>query len=551
MTGRNYGITTAAASYYAAAICGTATWRTSAAYWTRDQKCNGAKPICFQCARYPIAFGDCEYTEDGPSQSQMLEGGRNQENSGQPVIITFIPRANFSPPDSDRGAGKANSWPQLQSALQQPSAVDFNFTNLQQTSGTSLNEAAANSMPTELPFIVLQALAHNFLHNADRCGFFLDTQAFHDAITTTGGQHLPPVLLNVMYLWGIHLLDDPSISAFEPAFLSHALRSTAGSLSGTHPRRILHSLQASVLLAYYFIRNARILEGKYHISAAVSIALSAGLHRIRAPQGAEAPPVSEMLAPAQGRAGGGRADYRDGTCSNISYGGSTSLVIDTPWPLETADYVERPHLLPLQSSGTVVNFLRDVPDNATSSSALYAKAGILYEEATRLGGRCRSGGLSPNDPEFIALDRKIDAFTPTLPPIQSQQMLLVHTLSHCATIQLHEPLTNTNVDSRTKTLVAARAVVDIHARTEMIPKPMLGLLEPAVAPLWTTTCLAFIAEIERQRHENRDPGPNTKEIETLKDCVDRIIAAMEFFAPRCRLMTAQLEAVRRAYESAQ
>jgi hypothetical protein len=64
-------------------------------------------------------------------------------------------------------------------------------------------------------------------------------------------------------------------------------------------------------------------------------------------------------------------------------------------------------------------------------------------------------------------------------------MLLVHTLSHCATIQLHEPLTNTNIGSRTKTLVAARAVVDIHARTEMIPKPMLGLLEPAVAVSYT------------------------------------------------------------------
>jgi hypothetical protein len=59
----------------------------------------------------------------------MLEGGRNQEDAGQPLMITFIPRANFSPPDSDRGAGKANSWPQLQSALQQPSAVDFNFTS--------------------------------------------------------------------------------------------------------------------------------------------------------------------------------------------------------------------------------------------------------------------------------------------------------------------------------------------------------------------------------------------------------------------------------------
>ncbi|KAJ7351356.1 hypothetical protein DFH08DRAFT_1078404 [Mycena albidolilacea] len=516
-------------------------------------------PICFQCSRYPIAFGDCEYTEDGPSQSQMLE----EQIFLLQTRIEELERPTRGPSSSQPSSSHRQSTSTSQVTPSNTSALGplLTYFYLQQTSGTSLNEAATNSMPTELPFIVLQALAHNFLHNADRCGFFLDTQAFHDAITTTGGQHLPPVLLNVMYLWGIHLSDDPSISAFEPAFLSHALRSTAGSLSGTHPRRILHSLQASVLLAYYFIRNARILEGKYHISAAVSIALSAGLHRIRAPQGAEAPPISEMLAPPRdAREEGERISAfwgvlnlnncfasRDGTCSNISYGGSNSLVIDTPWPLETADYVERPYLLPLQSSGTVVKFLRDLPDDATSSSALYAKAGILYEEATRLGGRCRSGGLSPNDPEFTALDRKIDAFTPTLPPIQSQQMLLVHTLSHCATIQLHEPLTNTNAGSRTKTLVAARAVVDIHARTEMIPKPMLGLLEPAVAPLWTATCLAFITEIDRQRHEDR--GTNT--VEMLKDCVDRIIAAMEFFAPGCRLMTAQLEAVRRAYESIQ
>ncbi|KAJ7744218.1 Zn(2)-Cys(6) binuclear cluster domain-containing protein [Mycena olivaceomarginata] len=515
-------------------------------------------PICFQCSRYPIAFGDCEYTEDGPSQSQMLE-----EQISLQTRIEELERPTRGPSSSQPSSSYRQSTSTLQVTPSNTSALGplLTYFYLQQTSGTSLNEAAANSMPTELPFIVLQALAHNFLQNADGCGFFLDTQAFHDAITTTGGQHLPPVLLNVMYLWGIHLSDDARISAFEPAFLAHALRSTAGSLSGTHPRRILHSLQASVLLAYYFIRNARILEGKYHISVAVSIALSAGLHRIRALQGADTPPVSEMLAPPRDTQDEGERisafwgvlnlnncfASRDGTCSNISYGGSTSLVIDTPWPLETTDYVERPHLLPLQSSGTVVNFLRDVPDNATSSSALYAKAGILYEEATRLGGRCRSGGLSPNDPEFTALDRKIDAFTPTLPPIQSQQMLLVHTLSHCATIQLHEPLTNTNVGSRTKTLVAARAVVDIHARTEMIPKPMLGLLEPAVAPLWTTTCLAFIAEIDLQRHEDR----GTNGVEMLKDCVDRIIAAMEFFAPRCRLMTAQLEAVRRAYESVQ
>jgi hypothetical protein len=159
-----------------------------------------------------------------------------------------------------------------------------------------------------------------------------------------------------MYLWGVHLSKDARITVYEPAFLAHALRSTAGSLSGTHPRTILHSMQASVLLAYYFIRNARFLEGKYHTSAAVSIAVSAGLHRIRARQEdgpIETPSFSNALPPAKCAAEEGERISAfwsvlnlnncwagtDGSPSNVSYG-EPGLKIDTPWPLDTSDYVE-------------------------------------------------------------------------------------------------------------------------------------------------------------------------------------------------------------------
>lgn len=38
------------------------------------QKCDGTRPMCGQCSRYSVAFGDCEYTDNGQSSTQMLEG---------------------------------------------------------------------------------------------------------------------------------------------------------------------------------------------------------------------------------------------------------------------------------------------------------------------------------------------------------------------------------------------------------------------------------------------------------------------------------------------
>ncbi|KAJ7720090.1 hypothetical protein DFH07DRAFT_309457 [Mycena maculata] len=525
----------------------------------RKIKCDGGKPICGPCAKYSTTFGDCEYTEDGISRAQILEEQISilQDRIEELERPSLPNRSRFSPSLQRPVITRRHSTPTPQISLSNTMRLGplLSYFYSQQTSGSSLGPT--NSMPTELPFIVLQALVHNFLHNASCFGFFLDTQAFHDAITSAQARNLPPVLLNVMYLWGVHLAEDARITAYEPAFLAHALRSTAGSLSGTHPRTVLHSLQASVLLAYYFIRNARFLEGRYHTSAAVSIAVSSGLHRIRAPRddttaalrGPDALPAPKdaweegeqiiafwnVLTLNNCWAG------TDGSPSNVSYGAS-GLKIDTPWPLDRRDYVERPHLLPLQSSGTVYNFLDDVPDNATSDAALHAKAGILFEETTKLTARYRTNGIPLNDPEYSILDRKIDGFTQRLPTVNSKGMLVVHMLAYGSTIQLHKAAALERPASHSKLLAAAQSVVGILEKTDV---SNIGLIDPILAPLWTTVSLVFIAEIAHQRKQL-----GTTRVGDLTKSLNVVIAAMEVFAPHCRLMTVQLDAVRRAYHDA-
>jgi hypothetical protein len=77
------------------------------------------------------------------------------------------------------------------------------------------------------------------------------------------GHGLAAGLLDVVYLWAVHLSGSGEFAAHEPSYLSCALRMAADALSGTHYNTVLHAIQAEVLLSHYFLRNARFLEGKY------------------------------------------------------------------------------------------------------------------------------------------------------------------------------------------------------------------------------------------------------------------------------------------------
>ncbi|KAJ7728480.1 hypothetical protein B0H16DRAFT_1382943 [Mycena metata] len=511
----------------------------------RKTKCDGVRAVCGPCSKYSTGYEDCEYSEDGPTQSQLLEEqisilqSRIEELEGvRTSSIKLLKPVSRSPPTSQ--ATVAAKGMRLRPLL--------SYFHSQQTSGIS---AAVKTLQVELPFIVLQGLVHNFLHNATCFGFFLDVEAFHDAVMSPTGHLLPPVLLNVMYLWGVHLSQDARITAYEPVFLAHALRSTAHSLTGTHSRTILHSIQASVLLAHYFISSARFLEARYHISAAVSLALSAGLHRICTPPEEDRMfggmrPVADALPPPKSTVEEGERvsalwavlnlnncwASAGGSASNVSYSES---VINTPWPMDVRDYVETPSR---KSKGTVRRFLSGLPDDATSDAALLAKATLLYAEASRMGAHYRATGVSPNSAESSSLDQILDELKLKLSPVQSKRMLVVHTLCHGATIQLHNSMAKERVASRARCLVAARAVVDILLKTDM---PKIGVLDPVLAPLWMSVCMVFLAEIARQS----DGGRATS---VLTESLDIVVAAMRFSAAHCRLMALQLDVIRRAYE---
>ena len=126
---------------------------------------------------------------------------------------------------------------------------------------------------------------NGFLPFASDFGFFLNIPRFQASML----QALPPghpsrpspALIFSTYLFAIRISNDPLVKPNENSYLTRATQEAATALSGNHPNKIMHSIQAEVLLATYFFSNGRFFEGKYHVANAVSTAVSAGLHKLR------------------------------------------------------------------------------------------------------------------------------------------------------------------------------------------------------------------------------------------------------------------------------
>lgn len=144
-----------------------------------------------------------------------------------------------------------------------------------------------------------------------------------------------------------------------------AVQYVSTDLLGTHPNKVFQTLQAQILLAYYFFRVAAILEAKVHTSAAVSLALGSGLHRIRsssisAPSTiaiiqdqpyALPPPTSSLQEAERINAFWSvlmlhkfvtvSLENPANVCGALEAPG---MQIDTPWPVNLDDFKEASHL---------------------------------------------------------------------------------------------------------------------------------------------------------------------------------------------------------------
>lgn len=183
--------------------------------------------------------------------------------------------------------------------------------------------------------------------------FFLNPTRFRVAALSelALGDPTRPIeaLMSAVYLWGVHLSEDEALLAHHEAFLSRAVSQVSTSLSGTHPRKVIQTIQAEYLLATYFFMSGRFLEGKYHLSAAISIGVAAGFRHLRSSTDSEL----ALCSPADDPVTEGEyvdccwtGIFMDKT-SAVALGSEPNVAcassalrrsLDTPWPLEIEDY---------------------------------------------------------------------------------------------------------------------------------------------------------------------------------------------------------------------
>lgn len=191
--------------------------------------------------------------------------------------------------------------------------------------------------------------------HASQVGFFLNLARFLDIIylpdVTVRRRVLSCALLDVVLLWGAHLSSNDSIKAHESTFLTRAVKSVLEALPliSSRQHNAVHVIQAEVLLANYFFCQARSLEGTYHCSAAVALALSCRLNLQRGSPQIGGSPSGFILAPASDaieeieRTNAFWAAFildrtwtvASGPLPNDVFSG---LQISAPWPADTAGH---------------------------------------------------------------------------------------------------------------------------------------------------------------------------------------------------------------------
>ncbi|KAK7008138.1 Zn(2)-C6 fungal-type domain-containing protein [Favolaschia claudopus] len=521
-------------------------------------KCDSVRPICGPCARF-VGGGleDCEYTaESGIARSQVLEE--------QISIIESRIQELEKPNENRASVGLHNPY--------QPSYSPLGFTNPQPQAGPSGSRSQRKhsrnnyfniSIPTAQSMLTNHRV-DSFLRHASQIGFFLNPEMFNSISSRASlSQIACPALIDAICLWGSHLSHSEALSSQTTTLLPEALRSAAMSLSNQrNANTVIQTIQAEALLARYFFRNARILEGKYHASTAVSIALSSGFHKIRSSNTQSNPPQSPMGYPPTAQEEGERINAfwavltlnntwlaADGSPGDVSY-----AIVDTPWPLDIEMYSQVgnifTHTQPSNSSSTVENFLTNVPDHATALVALHAKAAIVFDQAYRLATQFTESMNRTNQPnnhcaEYSRLHQVIESLKQALPPISSDVnskslLLIIHSFVHAATIQLNNPFRLHFDISRSRAINAAISIVDCMRQTNL---PTLGYIDAIVGTLWMAASQVFITELSQARH---NPGSSRQNVQQFRQAVETILAAMSVFSD-CRMIELQLETAQRNY----
>ena len=319
-------------------------WKKQVINFVFLQRCDGKHPICGQCDRASRAE-DCEYTTGQErSKVQILEDNISRlEARIQELQNPQAPQRELHTPQTPAPTAMR---------LHQPYANPSDSTIQDPPRQIAENLYVLFYESCRL-FYWPPIRLNCFLPFASDFGFFLNIPRFQASMLQPfplGHPSRPsPALIFSTYLIAIRISNDPLVKPNETSYLTRATQEAATALSGNHPHKIMHSIQAEVLLATYFFLNGRFFEGKYHIANAVSTTISAGLHKLRSSS-----PVSTSSLPLQ------RDVIEEGEriicawnvfnldkCWAVALDDSPNFEhsthalaakIDTPWPLDMEEF---------------------------------------------------------------------------------------------------------------------------------------------------------------------------------------------------------------------
>ncbi|KAJ7614856.1 hypothetical protein FB45DRAFT_248762 [Roridomyces roridus] len=466
-------------------------------------KCDGVRPVCGQCQRVP-KDDECEVLET-KSRTQDLENtilqlqSRIEELQSNTCSVLYpgqqiYPKANSSDSDSSQSSDQSYQ------GFKEPSRD------------------------------MIQSLIHHFLPHASELGFFIHPGRFLEAALLPlpfGHERRPsPALLCVVYLWGVHLSQAPD----EPIFLKLAKEYISIEI-GAH--RAIHTMQAHVLLATYLLRNTHFLEAEFYANGAAVLALGYKLHKVRTSRpGVDGSPELSGLCGSPDAVQEGeriRGFWAAATLqSNIHIlleSANRALCIletkgceiDTPWPLEIAEYEAGALSSEYRGQESLRQFLTAEPPPvpwATSSSStttsmctLEAQASVLLFRAARLAGAW-TPDLQPHELQshissHTWLDARITQLWAFLPSdLSGPTFLATHTLTAAAAIKLHSSPGMTA--QQTTCVAAARALISClrssassSSMPPLIPTPRVG--PPIVGALAFLACRILLDEVGRSR----------------------------------------------------
>ncbi|KAF9523180.1 hypothetical protein CPB83DRAFT_898999 [Crepidotus variabilis] len=500
----------------------------------RKMKCDGQHPVCGQCDRAGRP-DDCEYVLGSErSTVQILEDNisrleaRIQELQSAETTTRAV---SLQPPYSSSGTPSP------------PSSASSDAS----TSGVG---GPTRSTISDPPKNVAEALLAGFMPYAADFGFFLNLSRFRTSMFQPFPPGHParpaPALIFSIYLWAIRVSPDPTIRSTEEAYVKRAIQEAATTLSGNHPKKEIHSIQAEVLLATYFFSLGRFLEGKYHVANAVSTSLSIGLHKIRSSHNDSVPNSTTLPRPQDSTEEGERI-IAAWTVFNLDKAWALALDsepnfrhstqpmaarIDTPWPLEMEEFEQGALPQHARTANTVLNFLTGTPtpDTGVSTRALEAKAFVLWERVTSFVKKYSSAlsrpdqqNIGPILQEFTTLANLLDAQIACLPPITSspstarlpptertRRVLVTHSILGAAMIRLHTPFAagGRSESSRRKKIDGAKEILgnllSVRPHRSNPPLAQVGWLNPVVGSTWVEAAQVLLDEISHSKKTGTD-----------------------------------------------